>query len=161
MKPILLGIFLACILIQCTSSQKNTQAADAAQIEAMVTEHKFVFEAESMNPLRGSKKFLSTGYQLRVNKDSLFVELPFIGQSRLPAMNRDEAGYYFETTDFNYKLEAKKNNSWMITLDINDQKFTRQMILHVYNNGKASLDVYSNYRDQTNYTGYLSVIGKP
>ncbi len=143
--------------MQC-STTNNVSSKDIANIETLIKEHKFVFEAESIAPLRSPKKFLSSGYNVTVNRDTLSADLPFIGQSQMAAMNRDESGTFFTTTDYNYKYEAGKKNNWLITLNINDQKFTRQIFINVFANGKASVDVYSNFRDPTNFSGYIRAI---
>ena len=132
--------------MQC-STTNNVSSKDIANIETLIKEHKFVFEAESIAPLRSPKKFLSSGYNVTVNRDTLSADLPFIGQSQMAAMNRDESGTFFTTTDYNYKYEAGKKNNWLITLNIN-----------VFANGKASVDVYSNFRDPTNFSGYIRAI---
>lgn len=159
MKYLIYSLFSVLILIQC-SPAANVSAEDAVNIETLVKEHKFVFEAESITPLRGQRKFLSGGYNVTVNRDSLSAELPFIGQSQMPAMNRDEAGTYFTTTKYNYKLEMGNKNNWLITLDIEDQKFTRQIVMNVFSNGKTTVNVYSNFRDPTSFSGYIRDLKK-
>ncbi len=159
MKYLIYSLFAALLLIQCSTSNK-TSNNEPLNVEALVKEHKFVFEAESIIPLRGSRKFLSSGYNVIINRDTLSADLPFIGQSQMAAMNRDESGTFFTTKDYNYKYEAGKKNSWLITLDVNDQKFTRQIQINVFSNGKASVNVYSNYRDPTSFSGYVRPIKK-
>lgn len=159
MKYLIYSFIAILLLVQC-SPAANVSAEQALNTETLIKEHKFVFEAESINPLRSQKKFLSSGYNVTVNRDTLSAELPFIGRSQMAAMNRDESGTYFTTTDYTYKYETGKRNSWRITLDINDQKFTRQIIINVFSNGKASLDVYSNYRDPSNFSGYIRDLKK-
>ena len=157
MKYLIMGLLMSFLFVQCSTGNKLS-TEEAANIEMLIKEHKFVFEAESIAPFRSPKKFLSSGYNVTVNRDTLSAELPFIGQSRMPAMDRDEAGTFFTTKNYNYKYEAGKRNNWFITLDVNDQKFTRQIIINVFSNGKASVDVYSNFRDPTNFSGYIRAI---
>ena len=157
MKYLLYSVLTFLLFAQCTSSSK-VSLEQAAKIETLVREHKFVFEAESINPLRSPKKFLSGGYNVIVNRDTIKADLPFIGQSQMPAMNRDESGTFFTTTNYSYKYETGTKSNWLITLDINDQKFTRQLYINVYANGKATLDVYSNFRDPTSFSGYIRAI---
>ena len=159
MKYLLYSLFAVLIFANC-SPAGNVNSVSAADIETLIKEHKFVFEAESINPLRSQRKFLSGGYNVTVNRDSLSAELPFIGQSQMPAMSRDEAGTYFTTTKYSYKYEPGKKNNWLITLNIEDQKFTRQILMNVFSNGKTSVDVYSNYRDPTSFSGYIRALKK-
>ncbi len=159
MRYFIYGFLTLIIFAQC-SPAANVSADENVNIETLIKEHKFVFEAESINPLRSQRKFLSGGYNVTVNRDSLSAELPFIGQSQMPAMSRDEAGTYFTTTKYSYKYESGSKNNWLITLDIEDQKFTRQILMNVFSNGKTSVDVYSNYRDPTSFSGYIRAIKK-
>lgn len=159
MRYFIYGFLTLIIFAQC-SPAANVSADENVNIETLIKEHKFVFEAESINPLRSQRKFLSGGYNVTVNRDSLSAELPFIGQSQMPAMSRDEAGTYFTTTKYSYKYEPGSKNNWLITLDIEDQKFTRQILMNVFSNGKTSVDVYSNYRDPTSFSGYIRAIKK-
>lgn len=152
-----MGLLISFLFLQCSTGNK-VSTEDAANIEMLIKEHKFVFEAESINPMRSQRKFLSSGYNATINRDTLSADLPFIGQSQMAAMNRDESGTFFTTKDYTYKYVAGNKNNWRITLDINDQKFTRQIIINVFANGKASLDVYSNFRDPTNFSGYIRAL---
>ena len=153
----MIAVLVSLLFLQCNTANKMS-AADFAKIETLVKEHKFVFEAESINPMRSQRKFLNSGYNVTVNRDTVSADLPFIGRAQMAPVNRDESGTFFTTTDYYYKYAAENKNNWRITLDINDQKFTRQIVLNVFANGKASLDVYSNFRDPTNFSGYIRAI---
>ena len=157
MKYIVTAVMVSMLFLQCSTANKMS-AAELAKIETMVKEHKFIFEAESITPMRSQRKFLNSGYQVTVNRDTISADLPFIGRAQMAPVGRDESGTFFTTTNFTYKYTAENKNNWRITLDINDQKFTRQIIINVFANGKASLDVYSNFRDPTNFSGHIRAI---
>jgi len=114
-----------------------------------------VFVPNTMIPLRGGSKTLTSFYQLAVSKDSLVSYLPFIGRAyNAPLPGENE--FDFTSTSFDYKIKDHKKNGWDITIKPKDHASVQQFILRVFDNGSASLNVTSLNRDPVSYSGHIS-----
>lgn len=147
-KYLLVLLAITAFASQATSAQDSTSVKDAVQSQ------NFVFVAQWVNPMRGRLRQLTSYYDMYVSKDSLTSELPYFGRAFTAPINPSEAGIEFTTTKFSYDISNRKKGGWRITIkpggvDVN------QMILTVFSDGKATLQVLSNSRDAISFNGYI------
>jgi hypothetical protein len=154
MKTVL-GFFLITLSIFSFQTLK-AQDLDKATIKEAITSKRFVFVAQTAFPIGGATRQLTSNFDLRVAGDSLISYLPYFGRAYNPPMP-GEGGFRFTSTNFKYSSKAKKKDSWEISLEPTDQRDVRKMILRIFENGSATLQVNSNDRQPISFSGYISL----
>jgi len=123
----------------------------------MIDSQRFVFDAQSVSPMRGGYRNLTSAYDVTVSKDSLVSYLPFFGRSyddniaygsTTPVLN-------FTSTRFTYAVSPYKKDGWNIVIKPSDHTDIAQYQFTVFDNGSASLTVDSNSRDAISFNGYI------
>lgn len=153
-------LFITCPLLvtfsQCLNAQKN-EKNDAKKIafKNMVDSQSFVFEAQSVTPLGGGFRNLTSSYDVSVTKDSMVSYLPFFGRAYNPPINPNELALEFTSTNFTYSISPHKKNGWDILIKPKDKTDVEQYLFTVFDNGRASLNVTSTSRDAISFNGYV------
>lgn len=127
---------------------------EKATIKSLVESQRYIFVAESANPLRGQSIFLSPGYTLSVSPDTIISNLPFYGRAYQAPMNPNEAGIKFTSSDFTYTIKEKKR-TWDVFIKTKDAG-TSQINLSIGSNGSASLRVTSMDKQSISFQGHIS-----
>lgn len=154
LKTGLLALILIVAIIPVSQAQ-NSKNNKQAIIKNMVDSQSFVFVPNTMIPLRGGSKTLTSFYQLAVSKDSLVSYLPFIGRAyNAPLPGENE--FDFTSTSFDYKIKDHKKSGWDITIKPKDHVNVQQFFLRIFDNGSASLNVTSLNRDPVSYSGHIT-----
>ncbi len=148
----LLPLFAAC------SSTKNitTQENDFSKIKSMVAEKNIEFVVQRMNPAKGLPQNITSFYHLKTSNDSLYVQLPYIGQAYIAPVNPGQSPYDFISTSFDFQVTAEKADRLNITIKPRDKQNVQQFSLVIYDNGNASLSVNSSDRQGISYDGYIA-----
>lgn len=153
----LMTIVIAVLIFGC-SSTRHDQKLSAAQVQNIVQNQRFIFIAESVTPLRGTMKILTTPYDVTVKKDTLVSFLPYFGRAYQAPANPTDVGVQFTSTKFEYSIRPAKRNSWEVTIVPKDNTDIREMSFDIFNDGSASLNILSNFRDAISYRGRLAAI---
>ena len=132
----------------------HAQDLDKTTVSSMVSSGRFIFKAQSANPMTGNNVQLTADYDLKVSPDSLVAFLPYFGRAYTINPNA-EGGIKFTSTDFEYKSKQKRKKGWEISINPRDTREVRQMSLSVSPNGYATLQVISNNRQPISFYGYL------
>ena len=153
-----LSVFLLSLsLIECTPSKKVV-AFQPGDAQKMVNSHEFKFVAESANPLRLRVRHFTSRYDVIVKNDSLVSYLPYFGRAYQAPMNPSEGGIQFTSANFSYEAKPDKSNSWVITIKPEDQPGVQQFYFNIFDNGSATLNVSSTYRDPISFLGYIEKV---
>ncbi len=136
-------------------SKKAEDSAQAAETRLLVEGQRYFFIAQSMSPNRGGLRQLTSGYNLKVTKDTVRSELPYFGRA-YQAGYGSEGTLEFTSLQFDYKIETGKKNSWNITINPKDVNNCREMNLTIYDDGNASLRVISNDKEPISFKGYIA-----
>ncbi len=161
-KFLLLVLFFAVSGIGVTYAQKNSSAQKTksnAGIKNMIDSKKYVFRAQSVTPLRGTFRQLTSLYDMKVSGDTITTYLPYFGRAYNAPVNPAEGGIRFTSTKSDYSVEEKKKGQWDVIIKPKDTREVQQLILSVFDNGYASLQVTSADRDPISFSGYVSAIG--
>ncbi len=121
----------------------------------LVKSRHFAFNAESVNPQRGSVRYLSSGYDLVIKGDTVIAFLPFFGRAYSTPINTNEAGIKFTSTDFDYSSEKKKKNRWEIRIKPADTPEIQELFLTIFDNKKAFLRINNVRRESISYNGFI------
>lgn len=150
----LLSLFVALLAIGSGYGQQS-EAEASTDIESLIESRQFEFVAESANPMRGRTIFLSPGYTLTVQPDSLVSFLPYYGRAYQANMDPSKAGIKFNSTDFEYVEKPRKKRRWEIEMRPKDVAHSPQVHLWVHDNGQASMRVTLIDRESIAFQGYI------
>ena len=121
----------------------------------MVDSQHFVFVAQSVIPLRGQFRNLTSVYDVNISKDTLVSYLPYFGRAYSAPLNPSESGLNFTSTNFSYTVTPNKKSGWDVMVKPKDNTDVQQFLFTIYDNGSASLNVTSNSRDAISFNGYI------
>jgi hypothetical protein len=151
--------WLAIIAFACmplTSLAQQVKKDKKAEIKNIIEARNFVFKAQTALPTAGSARQLTSDFDLRVSKDTIFSDLPYFGRAYTPPLNPSEGPLRFISTDFQYMVSNKKKGGWDITITPKDLQDPRQLTLSVFENGSASVMVTSFNRQPISFNGYIT-----
>ena len=154
---IALSLFTIPILFpNCSTSNKNSKS-DSTNVSyaQIVTDHQFVFNAQTVNPTRGRFRTLTSPYDVTVAKDTLRSYLPYFGRSYNPQYGSTTSPLDFTSTDFSYSVSPYKKNAWNITIKPKDKTSIQQYFFTIYDNGSATLNVTSTSSDPISFNGRI------
>jgi Domain of unknown function (DUF4251) len=121
----------------------------------MVNSRTFVFVAQSVLPLSGGMRQLTSEYDMTVANNKIETYLPYFGRAYTAPIDPTKGGIEFTSHDFDYAVQRAGKNGWDIAIRPKDATDVRNMRLHVSKNGYASLQVVSNSRQEISYNGYI------
>jgi hypothetical protein len=154
------GVFI--ILITCLfnlkaqDSKADKKAAEAALITKIITEQNYTFTAQSVTPMGGRFRQLTTEYTVKVSKDTVISDLPYFGRAYSADIGSSEGGIRFTSTNFDYQVTERKKGGWDITIKPKDVPDAQQLSFSVFDSGSASLQVTSTNRQPISFNGYVA-----
>ena len=164
-----IGILLVALcslnMVQAQNTKADKKAAKLADIKNLVTSQRYSFNANYVLPLGGGGHALTSYYELRISKDTVYAYLPFFGRAYKADYGSIDNGIDFTSTKFTYKLTNKKDG-WdivIVPLDHNsmtDAKGVVNMRLTISSDGYATLQVNNTNRDAISFNGYIEAIKK-
>ena len=153
--PVIL-FFMAIIGDVTLVTAQKSKSAKETVIKNLIDNQQYVFYAQSVIPMSGRQRFLTTDYTVNVSKDTIVSDLPFFGRAYSVPMNPTEGGIKFTSTNFDYKLAARKKGGWDITIKPKDVQEVQQLTLTIFEDGTASLQVSSTNRQPISFNGYIT-----
>ena len=147
-----------CIFSSCSSTKNtsgHTSDLSATDIKNMIDSRNFIFVAETVNPVRGRFRNLTSRYDVTVSSDSLSTYLPYFGRAYTAPVDPSDGGIRFTSTDFSYDVTQDKSDRWSVIIKPRDGKDVRQLNFSIFGNGTASLNVTSNSKDPISFNGHL------
>jgi hypothetical protein len=154
LKTILIRSLLALSLVLCSATITLAQKLDKSTIQRIVNLKQFVFKAQSVSPMAGSTRFLTSEYEVRLLGDSLVSYLPYFGRAYSVAYG-ERGGIDFTSTRFDYKVKPIKKGGWDIIIETKDVKNNERFNFTISNNGHTYLQVISNNRQPISFSGYI------
>lgn len=137
---------------QAQTTKKEKQAAKEAEFRKAVEARSYTFEAQTVNPMRGGTRQLTSSYDLRIVKDSVIAYLPYFGRAYSAPINPEDGGLKFTSTKFNY-VSTPKKSGYEVVIKPTDTKDVRQLVLNITANGYGTLTVTSTNRDPISFYG--------
>jgi hypothetical protein len=145
-------ITLSVVLFSLTIS--FAQELDKATVEKVVSSKQFVFKAQTVLPMRGSIRSLTSDYEVRLLGDSVISHLPYFGRV-YNATYGGSGGVEFTSTKFGYKSKLRKKGGWDVTIETKDVMDRQKLIFYISETGYATLQVTDNNREQISFNGYI------
>ena len=150
-------ILVTCLVnVNAQESKADKKAAEAALITKIITGQNYLFTAQSVTPMGGRFRQLTTEYTVKVSKDTVISDLPYFGRSYSADIGNSEAGIHFTSTNFEYQITERKKGGWDITIKFKDVKDAQQFSFSVFDSGSASLQVTSTNKQPISFNGYVS-----
>ena len=152
---------LACLIVTlCNRSIAQDSAATKSDvrkqsIKNMIDSQHFTFIAQSVTPLRGRFRNLTSIYDVRIKGDTLKSYLPYFGRAFSAPINETESPLDFTSTDFSYTVTPGKKSGWNVLIKPRNDRNVQQLMFTIYDNGSASLNVNSISRDPISFNGYI------
>ncbi|MGZ5286193.1 MAG: DUF4251 domain-containing protein [Flavisolibacter sp.] len=140
----------------CSFAGLQAQSMNAATVRDVVEARSFKFIPQTAFPMGGTPRQLTPGFDMSIIGDSLNTYLPYFGRA-FTAPDPGEGGFRFISKKFSYKAKQRKKQSWEIMIEP-DHSEVRQMILRIFENGTATLQVTSNNRQPIHFNGYIDPV---
>jgi hypothetical protein len=142
-------------------SKKELKAEKKAQqreeIKIIVESKTFVFKANTANPMRGRTVNLTSDYDVKITRDSIFSYLPFFGVAYSASYGGTDSpmifNHPFETIDF----ETTKNG-YLAKVSVKNGNDRLEYSFHISVTGSTSLNVSSLNRQSISYNGNIEKI---
>ncbi len=149
-------IFVLVIATAFSVFDVHSQEKDTAINRQVLESQNYIFTAESVYPLRGTNRQLTSEYDVVVSKDTVISYLPYFGRVTSAPLNPDDAAIKFTSVDFSYSLQKNKKRNWSVTIRPKDARGIEELFFTVFDNGTAILLVKSSQREPITFHGYLS-----
>jgi len=120
----------------------------------MIDSKRFVFEAQSMTPMRGGMRTLTPGYALKVSPDTITCDLPYMGRAYQAPMGSSDGGMKFQGFKFDYTVKEKKKG-WTVNINTKEVSGNPRIILTIFDNATARLTISSSTKESISYSGYV------
>ena len=141
-----------------TSCGTASQTQDTStNVESAVLSKNYVFTAQSVTPLGGRYRQLTSDYDLRVSTDKVVAYLPYFGRAYSAPIDPTQGGINFTSNKFAYQQTSRKKGGWIVTIKPTDVQDVRELTLTIASGGNATLNVISNNRQSISFDGYVHV----
>ena len=135
------------------SKTEDKKAAKLAAIKNMVESQNYVFKAQTVLPMSGPSRQLTTDYDVKITKQSVISYLPYFGRAYSAPMDPSKGGIQFTSKDFDYTLTPGKKDGWSVLIKPKDYRDVQQMTLTISSTGYATAQVTSTNRQPISFNG--------
>jgi hypothetical protein len=153
MKLILALLLMTPFVTPAQSSTEDKKAAKLAAIKNMVESQNYIFKAQTVLPMSGPTRQLTTDYDVKITKQSIISYLPYFGRAYSAPMDPTKGGIQFTSKDFDYTLTPGKKDGWSVLIKPKDYRDVQQMTLTISSTGYASVQVTSTNRQPISFSG--------
>ncbi len=137
------------------SSAADKKAAKLAAIKNMVESQNYVFKAQTVLPMSGPTRQLTTDYDVKITKQSVISYLPYFGRAYAAPIDPGKGGIQFTSKDFDYTLTPGKKDGWSVLIKPKDYRDVQQMTLSISSTGYATVLVTSTNRQPISFNGTI------
>jgi hypothetical protein len=158
-------LFLALVNVSAQEAEKKSKkelkaekkAQQKDEIKAIVESKTFVFKANNANPMRGRTVNLTSDYDVRITKDSIFSYLPYFGVAYTASYGGTDSPMIFNNPFETYDFETTKNG-YLVKVSAQNSNDRLEFSFHISETGSTSLNVSSLNRQSISYTGNIEKI---
>jgi hypothetical protein len=158
---VILLLLLSCCLHPAIAqnSRKERDSAKAVATKSQVEAKNFVFQAQSVTPMKGGRRQLTPGYTLSVSNDTVVCDLPYFGRAYQGGYGTSDGGIKFTSTKFEATVKNRKKEGWEVNVKPSDVSNIELLIITVHDSGSASLQVKTRDRQPISFDGYIEEPG--
>ena len=160
-KPICILIpilIMICLYSQAQSGDAAKKQDPAAQLKSLIESKKYWFHPISATSMKGMTRQLTNEYFLKLNNDSLEVDLPFYGRSYSTNYPPTDLSVQFTTTHFSYAADSSKKGGWSITITPKNETTASKINMSITSSGYCTVQVSSNSRQPMSYYGTITAL---
>ncbi len=155
MKTLLHKVHLSIIPVLLVSLSVSAQDDKSTAVQAMVAAKKYVFNVQSVTPMKGGARQQTPGFTLKVSADTIKADLPYFGRVYQAPVNPSDGGIKFVSTNFTYTEKPRKKGGWDITIVPKDNRDVQDIYLTISTDGYTTVNVNCTDRQPISYYGYL------
>ena len=150
--------FLAILCLQSMAQSSAVQEKQDAylKLKTLIELKQYRFHAYTATSMKGRTIQLTSEYFLKLNKDSLLVDLPYYGRAYSADYAGTNMGVQFTSTRFSYNSDTTKKGSWEITIEPKNETKASKIYISVGSGGYCSLRITSNFREAISYYGMIT-----
>jgi Domain of unknown function (DUF4251) len=136
--------------------------ASAQSVKPLIDTQNYVFVAASVQPIGGSERRLTIStYTLKITKDKIVSNLPYIGRSTVVPTDAVESALMFTSDKFKYTVTPWKNNGWRIAIKPKVAGYLDQINLTINDDGYTIVHASFNGLENISFTGQLMAPTNP
>jgi len=143
------------LVISAGFNSTLAQDKKEATIKNVVETQQYIFKAQSVSPMTGSQRTLTSDYDLTVSNSSIKSYLPYFGVAYIAPINSSGPGIEFNTTEFQYTKEKSRKDGWDITIVPKNVPEIQKLFLHISGSGYTTLQVTSTNRQPISFYGRI------
>jgi hypothetical protein len=144
--------------LNAQDEKQQKETGKEASFKKMIDSKQFLFVAQSVMPMSGRTRQLTSEYGLTLKKDTLESFLPYFGRAYNAPIGSTDEGIQFKSYKFDYALTETKKGRWEISIQPKDVNDSYRLNLSVSKSGYATLQVTSNSRQPISFQGYITEI---
>lgn len=159
---VLLPMFVTICLsstAQVAADQKKQEYL--AKLKTLVETRQYRVNAQSATTMKGRTIQLSYGYNLKINQDSLHVDLPYYGRAYNANYGSSDNGIKFKSTDFTYSADSAKKGGWEVTIKPNKETRVNNIYISITPSGYCTIRLNSTDREPISYYGTITDLHTP
>lgn len=150
-------LVIAVLFAACTPKAQPPQLS-TEEVLQLVDEQNYQFNLEFVRPMGGRQRLITGTYFMRVQKELIECDLPYIGRAFQAPIGSTDNGMKFSSRNFGYTSTTGKGERREITIQPKDEPNIREVFLIIFSNGKADLRINSNNRQTISYTGTITAL---
>jgi hypothetical protein len=116
-----------------------------------------IFVPQIVYPTGMAIRQATSGFELRINKDTINSYLPYFGRAYSTDYGSRDGGATFSSSDFSYTESTNKKGARNIVIKPKDNKDVREIRITIYGDGYAYVQLNFNQRQGIGYRGQISV----
>jgi hypothetical protein len=151
---LLLSVICMQGLAQSGTDSKKQSAND--RIKALIESKKFSFHPTSATSQKGRAVQLTSEYYIKLNNDTLRVDLPYYGRAYTTDYGSTDQSIRFKTNQFTYTSDSAKKGGWDITIVPKNQSKASKIYMSVSAGGYCTTQVMSNSRTTVSFYGNIA-----
>ena len=139
-------------------SKKQIKAEKKAQqieeTKSLIESGSFVFKATNANPMGSGTINLTTDYDVKVTKDSIYSYLPYFGRAYTSSYGSTDSPMSFNNQFESISSEETKKG-YLVKIVVRNQNDRLEYSFHISETGSVTLNVISANRQSISYFGNL------
>ena len=140
-------------LLESREACMEREQREARMVREKVSAADFRISIERMLPLRGMSRSVSN-YSVTVKEGKINSYLPYVGEVwRVPYGGGH--GLNFEGEVTGYSVAEVKAGNYEVRVSVREDEDEHLYLFHIFDNGRATLDVQSRNRDRISYSGQV------
>ena len=159
---IIIALMFTIVKVEAQEGKSKKQLREekkAQQIEdtkSIVESGTFVFKATTANPMGSSSINLSTEYDVRVTRDSIYSYMPYYGRAYTASYGGTDSPMHFNNKFETINIEETKKG-YLVKVVVKNGNDRLEYNFNISETGSVSLNVNSTNRQSISYFGNLEM----